>query len=159
MPAYSFKERFVPFVLEGSKPHTIRQRRNQTVQPGVTLYLYYGMRTKYCRKLREEICTDVRTIQIMKSGKVFICDKRLDGHQFLYFINKKYKPAGRYLSESEKDKLAWLDGFRPDGSTLQKPKDCFDLMIRFWKQTHKLAFTGDIIYWEPQKINNEQIKN
>lgn len=152
MPAYSFQERFVPFVLEGSKPQTIRKRRNQKIEPGSILYLYFGMRTKYCRKLREEVCSDVRTIRISKKGKIFICDERLSDYQFEYFINKKFW-RGRTLSVDENERLAWLDGFRPEGTTLASPKGSFNLMIRWWKQTHELPFYGDIIYWKPKPIH------
>lgn len=151
MPAYSFQERFVPFVIEGSKPQTIRKRRNQKIEPGSILYLYFGMRTKYCRKLREEVCTDVRTISISKKGHVFLCGKRLSNADFDLFINKKLFPFGYPLCDRDKDQLAWLDGFRPEGTTLVNASGSFDLMLRWWKQTHGLPFYGDIIYWKPKK--------
>ncbi len=49
MPAYSFKERFVPFILDGTKTQTVRSRRRHPAKPGDTLYLYSGLRTKYCK--------------------------------------------------------------------------------------------------------------
>jgi hypothetical protein len=43
MPAYSYKERFVPMVKDGSKPHTIRSRRKNPAKPGSkhTSYLFW----------------------------------------------------------------------------------------------------------------------
>jgi hypothetical protein len=149
MPAYSFQERFVPFVKDGSKPHTIRARRRSFAKPGDTLYLYYGMRTKHCTKLREEVCSKAKTIFIKKNGAVIIYDDRLDDYQVDLLRNGKYPKMGMKLSDFNKDQLAWRDGFRPEGTSLKNPKGCFDLMIRFWNQTHKLPFIGDIIYWNP----------
>jgi len=64
MPAYNFKKQFAPMVESGAKRQTIRQPRKRQTKPGETLYLYMGMRTKKCRKLRQEICTDVKKIEI-----------------------------------------------------------------------------------------------
>jgi hypothetical protein len=162
MPAYSFQERFVPFVKDGSKNHTIRARRRNFAKPGDTLYLYYGMRTKNCMKLREEICTDVRTIMIFKmktlkaSSSIILFDERLYDDEIIY--NKKgvydrTKAPHIYrtlLSTQDAELLAWRDGFRPEGTTLEKPEGSLELMMRFWNQTHELPFVGDIIYWQPK---------
>jgi hypothetical protein len=48
---------------------------------------------------------------------------------------------------SHKDRFAWLDGFRPKGSTIKNPKGAHAMMMGFWKETHQLPFIGDIIYW------------
>jgi hypothetical protein len=156
MPAYSFKERFVPFVKDGSKPHTIRNRRKrQTVKKGDTCYLYYAMRTKNYTKLREETCIDVRTIFIgVLFGRVEIglCKCRLSDIEVEELKSGKIdlnKVGFSILSEFEKNKLAWRDGFRPEGSRLNNPDGSFELMMRFWQVTHELPFYGDIIYWNP----------
>lgn len=156
MPAYSFKEQFVPFVKDGSKPHTIRaRRRRQSIKKGDTCYLYFGMRTKHCTKLREEFCTDVRTIMIghlLGKPTIAIFDKRLSDQDFealqAGLLNLDEHQIN-VLSDKEKNELAWRDGFRPDGSSLSNCTGSFDLMIRFWNQTHSLPFYGDIIYWNP----------
>ncbi len=145
MPAYSFQERFVPMVKDGTKTHTIRARRNKGfAKPGDTLYLYYGMRTKFCTKLREEICVDVKTIFIKKNGDVFLYDERLTDYQVDLLRNGKYKKKGKQLTPGEKMTLAHRDGFRV-GNMISP--ECFDLMLRFWSATHQLPFIGDIIYW------------
>jgi hypothetical protein len=150
MPVYSFKERFVPFILNGSKPHTIRKRRKYPAKPGDTLYLYFGLRTKYSKKLREEKCLDVKTIYI-KQKAICIAPCRLSDYQIDLLRNKKLRRISfKYLTIEECDRLAWMDGFRPEGSTLKNPKGSFELMYRWWKQTHDLPFIGDIIYWDPK---------
>lgn len=60
MPALNFLKRFAPLIESETKRQTIRPRRKdcRNPQPGQTLYLYTGMRTKYCRKLKEAKCTE-----------------------------------------------------------------------------------------------------
>lgn len=130
MPAYSFQERFVPFVDDGSKTQTIRKRRKGQAKPGDTVYCYFGMRTKYCRKIREGWCLAVQEVRIYSDGRLYINSTQILG-EF-------------------RDVFAWLDGFRPEGSSLQNPAGAFELMHRFWKQTHALPFIGDVIYWRPK---------
>lgn len=155
MPAYSFKECFVPFVLDGSKDHTIRKRRVKgTAKKGDTAYLYYALRTKFCKKLGEGICTDVKTIVIQKDSRnrinVRIYDRRLNDEEFKVsagkFITKKFLQY-ELLEGIEMEQLAWRDGFRPEGSTCDEPHGAGALMMRWWNQTHVLPFVGDIIYW------------
>lgn len=156
MPAYSFKERFVPFVKDGSKPHTIRARRKrQSIKKGSPLYLYFGLRTKHCIKLREEICTDVRTIfigYILGKPEVGIFKTRLTDIEIEEVKEGKLDLSAygfNILSEVERDRLAWRDGFRPEGSTLNNCAGAFELKMHFWRRTHDVPFYGDIIYWEP----------
>jgi hypothetical protein len=131
MPAYSFKERFVPMILDGSKCQTIRANRKGRqghAKPGDTVYLYFGMRTKWCRKLGEGICSQIDPIKITDGG-IYI--------------------AG--MPDNFTDMFAWLDGFRPEGSTFVKSEGSFELILRFWRQTHSLPFEGTIIHWEDFK--------
>jgi len=152
MPAYSFQERFVPWVKDGSKRQTIRSRRKKGfAKKGDTLYLYFAMRTKYCKKLKETTCKDARTIIITSSGIVLLSGRMDD--VFVQIVMDQLKRGvnknriGPVLTTDEANQLAWDDGFRPDGSTAKNPKGCFALMLRWWKQTHELPFVGDIIYW------------
>jgi hypothetical protein len=163
MPAYSFKERFVPMVKDGSKSHTIRARRKKGfAKPGDTLYLYYGMRTKFCTKLREEICTDVKTIVIFHNASVIVFPNYLVPLEFAEVekillldadppvtILKNFQCS--MLNNEEKSMLAWRDGFRYEPTGIKNIGN-FELMIRFWNQTHQLPFIGDIIYWNPTPL-------
>jgi hypothetical protein len=69
MPALNFLKRFAPLVESGTKRQTIRPRRKdcRNPQPGQTLYLYTGMRTQYCRKLKEAKC--IASIPIVFEGR------------------------------------------------------------------------------------------
>lgn len=77
MPAYSFKEQFIEPIKARDKMQTIRGKRRHQAKPGDTLYLYYGMRTKWCTKIGEAICTDVGDIVITEKGDVFVNGKKL----------------------------------------------------------------------------------
>jgi len=127
MPAYSFKERFVPLILSGEKKQTIRNKRKGQAKPGNPLYLFYGMRTKWCKRLLDTTCTAVKSIEIKRTGSVYI--------------------NGRKLTNMEKNILAYDDGFRHEDDLLRGYGGCFQIMLRWWKQTHELPFKGDIIYW------------
>ncbi len=154
MPAYSFKERFVPFVVNGSKPHTIRSIRKNRAKKGDTLYLYFGLRTKYVRKLREEVCNNAISINIDEIFGIVLYDHLLSKQEEeIALINPTDHRLGatKILSSIERDQLAWYDGFRPDGSSESQPYGSYNLMLRFWRQTHALPFVGDIIYWQPNK--------
>lgn len=149
MPAFSFQERFVPMVLDGSKDCTIRARRKKGfAKQGDTLYLYYGMRTKWCRKLREETCTNVNTIIIHKDS-IIVIPRRLSDEELENTPWNEIMPGIVVLSTKEMNSLAWRDGFRPEGSTESNPKGAWQLMKRFWAQTHSLPFIGDHIHWNP----------
>lgn len=156
MPAYSFNERFIPMVMDGSKPHTIRKRRKKGfAKEGDTLYLYYGLRTKWCRKLKETKCVATATIVITqdiakKEPVVLLFDRRLRDDEFEIIegfvkLNTEVNRTAVWLGEL--DKLAWKDGFRPDGTTLENPHNARHLFYKWWKQTHEFPFIGDIIYW------------
>lgn len=164
MPAYSFKDRFVPMVVEGSKPHTIRARREKGfAKKGDRLYLYFGMRTKWCRKLREEVCTNVRTIIITETD-IYVISFRMSDLEVEILKDQMAKTnepgIGMKLDETLRNAFAWADGFRPEGSSKNNPGKAFDLMIRFWRQTHDLssAFIGDLIDWKPTPEGLEKAK-
>lgn len=153
MPAYSFKERFVPFVLDGSKDRTVRARRKGFAKTGDTLYLYFGMRTKWCKKLREEKCTHATTLRI-SDARIRIYNRHLTNDEMQLALKDPHHrslPLSELLPIYQMEYFAWKDGFRPDGSTEKDPRGSFELMIRFWKQTHELPFVGDVQYWKPLK--------
>lgn len=84
MVAFNFKAQFADDVESGKKRQTIRQQRR--CKPGDALQLYTGMRTKKCRKLRDDICTAVHQIVIEKDcGRlnVHLDNERLPHHRAL----------------------------------------------------------------------------
>ncbi|MDP1763063.1 MAG: hypothetical protein Q8L07_04180 [Sediminibacterium sp.] len=152
MPAYSFQQRFVPFVKDGSKPHTVRNRRKNFCKIGDTCYLYYGLRTKWVTKLGESPCINTHSIAIDNFlGILFY--SRLLNNQELYLAKcvpgHVSLPVCKILTPDERNTFAWMDGFRPEGSTKESPGEAYELMIRFWTITHQLPWAGDIIYWKP----------
>lgn len=57
MVAYNFKKQFVEKILDLSKRHTIRRiGKREHAKPGDKLQLYYGQRTKQCRKIADAVC-------------------------------------------------------------------------------------------------------
>ena len=69
MSALSFKKQFAQDVESGKKRQTIRAIRKdfRKIKPGEKLYLYTGMRTKGCRKLKESDCISVRHFRMITS--------------------------------------------------------------------------------------------
>lgn len=70
MVAYNFKKQFAPSVKDGSKTSTIRalRKKGEHAKMGDHLQLYYGMRTKHCRKLLDAVCTGSTPISITEDG-------------------------------------------------------------------------------------------
>lgn len=135
-------------ILDGSKRQTIRARRKHPPRQGQTAYLYTGMRTKNCKKLGEFPINLARSVVITKQ-EIVIYSRTLDDIE-LMIANEN--PSYSYLPPSVSlkdliDEFAYDDGFRPDGTTRKEPKGSFELMIRFWSQTHSLPFAGDLITW------------
>lgn len=143
MPAYSFKQQFIGPIEAGIKKQTIRSIRKYNAKPGQMLYLFYAMRTKYCLKIKDVVCKDVKPIRITKRGNVYV--------------------DGKKLTVLQRDLLAYHDGFLADqpyyysGREILNMKEgevivpasfgAFESMFEFFQGTHSLPFTGNIIYW------------
>jgi len=83
MPALNFKARFAGDVESGRKRCTIHARRKRPTRVGDTLYLYTGMRTKACRRLRTVECAAVVPIviehrRIYLNGRPLLIQQRRD---------------------------------------------------------------------------------
>ena len=126
MGLYGFKPQFWRYVLEGSKCHTIRYRRVHPDKPGSTMHLYGNPRQPDSFLLLAAKCVAVKPIALDRS---------------------RIEIEGTKLSRDERDALAWRDGFRPEGSTAEKPGRAFDLMAEFWRDS-ALPLEGSINYWE-----------
>ncbi len=126
MPAINFKKEFADKVESGKKVQTIRALRKdgKNPKPGQPLYLYTGMRTKYCRKLGEGTCKSVEPITI-------------DSYEIdLNCVN---------LSSRETWDLVEADGF---GVGYLAEDAFFD----FFRKTHGLPFWGLLIKWELKEV-------
>jgi len=93
MPALNFKKQFAPKVESGEKRQSIRAKRRdgRNPWPGQWLYLYTGMRTKGCRKLRDSECLSVQEIILDWYLGIFL--------------------GGKWLNPIQKRELAIEDGF------------------------------------------------
>lgn len=121
MPLLGFKKQFIDKILSGEKRSTIRKYRKdaKNPHPGQTLYLYSGLRTKSCRKLKEVVCKSVSSIYIDRNGYNIDVTVELKDYDALSIAI-----------------LAQSDGF--DTIT-----DFFD----FFEKTHGLPFSGLLIEW------------
>lgn len=121
MGLYNFQKRFVPFILDGRKTHTIRGVRANPDKPGNTLHLYTGLRQKGATLLMRVLCVRVEEIEIR------------DG----IFGDENHAAVsidGASLDRSEREALAVRDGF-----------ESFEQMIQFWRG--RLPFKGHVIHW------------
>lgn len=119
MGVYDFKDRFVPFILDGSKTHTIRGERADGYrdEPGDIMHLYNKLRTKKRNLVMRAPCVRVEPIIITPGAMVRI--------------------SGEWLEDDEREALARRDGF-PD----------FAEMIAFWREPkNRLPFKGWVFHW------------
>ena len=79
MPALNFKKQFAHLVESGEKRQTIRACRKDGRDPktGDKLFLYTGMRTKDCRKLKEVVCKSVESIRILNYSDIYLNDNQM----------------------------------------------------------------------------------
>ena len=135
MGLYGFKPQFVPYILEGSKTHTIRANRAHPDVPGNTVHLYTGLRGKGpATLLFRAPCVRVEPIEIMDLGS--------NG----YPRHLAIRIGGDVLTEDETNMLAWRDGFRPRGC---ETEGSWEKMHVFWKG--RLPFIGQIIHWDYER--------
>jgi hypothetical protein len=125
MPALSFKAQFVEPIESGKKAQTIRAiSKRRPPQVGETLYLYYAMRTKQCRKIGEAICESVTAITITATSI-------------------RIGLVGDMLSPRALYNFAQADGFAS-----------WEDLVKFWIDNHGPAcfpFTGLLIRWHSLK--------
>ena len=125
MPAFNFKGQFVERIQDGSKGGTIRKHgKRRPVREGQTLFLYYGQRTKWCKKIMEAPCVEVWAIAISEYGIGMIRN------------HKRVKLD----TITELNRFAVSDGF-PDWATMK----------RYWLMHDGLPFEGFHVRWIPLK--------
>jgi len=123
MGLYNFQPRFVPFILDHSKTHTIRSDRVHRDNAGNIMHLFTGLRHPGARCLMRCPCVKVERIEITEMPHILI--------------------DGNMLTEDECNQLAWRDGFRPADKD-----DAFITMMEFW--SGRLPFFGHIYHWNPE---------
>ena len=122
MVAYSFKKQFIDPIERGFKRQTIRAYRKRHARPGEPMQIYFGMRTKHCRKIIDDPdCRSVEDIEI-----------HVGPHGFEGIWFDEYE-----LCPREMKALAVADGFTDVGD-----------MHAFWAQEHGTGrFEGVLIKW------------
>lgn len=137
MPSLSYKGRFVEYVEEGLKPNpkgrvkrqSIRNLRKRLFKKGDTLYHFYGMRTKWCRRLGQSVCEQADLIEI--KAKVILIGS----------LNERGRVAVHKIitNTDQLNEFAYADGF-----------ESWSDMVRWWKITHGskcFPFRGQLIKW------------
>lgn len=74
MVAISFMKQFAPLVESGKKRQTIREKTKAFT--GCKLQLYYGQRTKKCRKLMDAVCTRTLSIRLSECEVILTVGRR-----------------------------------------------------------------------------------
>lgn len=138
-----FKSQFVPYVLDGTKTHTIRAMRRNPPRVGEICHCYAGLRTKQCALLGRWECSGVQEAEITMG-----------------LISLVIAIDGELLSQDEADRFAWRDGFRAPNMTGKNEVrknwiDCgvwLEQMTKFWKEQHHMQvgdlFVGPLIHWK-----------
>jgi len=116
--AAAHRER-APHAKTHPKRQTIRARRadGRDPQPGETLHLYTGLRTKDVRKLGEVRCRRVERLRIAAGGA-------------------RVERGGERLDRAQLRRLARADGF-----------DSPEELVAFFERRHGLPFDGYLIRW------------
>lgn len=151
-----FKKQFVPYVLDGSKRHTIRAGERWKV----------GMRADLFEESRRRKVYDANGVQVSGMRLLFrdqvskvepiriSCSSSLTGLVPLH-ERTSIVIGDEVLSLDELDAFAWRDGFRrPDLLPQGAPQawGCFFEMVCFWETTHgfgskMLSFDGQLVHW------------
>jgi hypothetical protein len=132
-----FKVRFVPFVEEGSKTHTIRADRARQPKPGDVCHCYTGLRQKGARLLGRWICTRVDDMLIEASYGPYDIP-----------LWVRIRINGDQLSKSETSRLCYADGFRSDVE-----EHAWMEFAEYWRRENRKALGSDrTLRWKGKLI-------
>lgn len=137
MGALSFKKQFIkPLQLglknkKGGKRQSIRNFRKRPLKVGETVYLYFGMRTKHCKKIGESVIKYVQRICIKKDHiKIYVyCEKC------------EWWKLDKWITGNDLNTFAKADGFKD-----------FEDMKSFWIKEHgkkgnPFPYNGNLYKW------------
>jgi len=149
MGLYNFKIEFRPFIKDWSKRHTIRGERERPDMPGKVMHLFTGLRHPGAECLMRTRCVRRDFIVITDAHRIRIgASIGFSDYPALYGEGQFQRGGFVDLDQDEQNALAWKDGFRPEGSSLENPGDAFRLMMQFWEG--RLPFQGNIYHWDPR---------
>lgn len=139
-----FQPRFVPFIEDGSKTHTIRAKRKIAPKVGETCHCYTGLRHKGARLLGRWKCVRVQEVRIMYG---------VLNQPVMVVID------GVILSGDEANSFFHRDGFRDGGGGEKYPS--IVQAAELWRGP-SLPFRGDLIHWEytdaQRKVPNPDVE-
>lgn len=131
MGLYNFQKRFVPYLLDGTKTHTIRGVRAHPDKPGNTIHLYTGLRQKSARLLFRAPCVRVDEIEFRRDTR----------EALIVQVN------GDHLSRDEIESLFDRDGFRTHlGLDPTGRINATEQALMHW--CGRLPFVGHMIHWD-----------
>jgi hypothetical protein len=148
-----FKDRFEPFIMDGSKTHSIRGGERWSV--GMRADLYVRMRQPDMRLLFRAPVVRVEPIRISLRQVEFRPDN--------FLVSLAIEINGQLLDDDEANALAWRDGFRDSPVDFDGPSEALNEMTWFWLKEHGAAgdmppFEGQIVHWDYSKrwdVNGE----
>lgn len=138
-----FKKRFEPFIIEGSKTHTIRRTKKVSPKVGETCHCYGDVRQKTMHLLGRWPCIAIDDIVIKP---VMVENWRSLGLDKPMVITLKVFINGEELSPDEAETLFYRDGFRD-----VQPAYTSTAMARdFWREKFEDGepFRGQMIHWD-----------
>lgn len=71
MPSLSFQKRFAPAIEVGTKCQTIRAQRKRPIRVGDKLFLFTGMRTPQCKRIKETVCVSADYVHIERNRVIY----------------------------------------------------------------------------------------
>lgn len=143
-----FKDRFEPYVLDGSKTHSIRAGKRWEV--GMRADCYVRPRQKGMRLLYRATVVRVDPISIWLRPP----QARLYADERVFAGALGIAVCDTVLSDDEANLLAWQDGFRSRPCERGGPLDALAEMAMFWLPVYRLEekpFHGQLIHWDYKK--------
>lgn len=134
-----FKDRFVPYVLDGSKTHTIRA--GQRWRADMRADLFAKVRQKGMTLLFRAPVVRVEEIEISFTDEW----KGYDGSGFLI---KSILVNGCELSADEANQFAYRDGFRSGKFRSRARLSALREMSEYWEASSLEPFHGQIVHWD-----------
>ena len=128
MVAFSFMKRFVADVEAGRKLQTMRKGALRC-KVGDRVQLYYGQRTKHCRKLAESVCKIALPVRLSP-----------------YFITV----FDWTFPESERDIIARMDGFK-------NWEELVEFFFPFGWCGNSDDFIGGLYQWAPLDVQQIEL--
>lgn len=126
MVAFNFQKQFVEPIEAGIKDGTIRDKLR--CKAGDKLQLYYGQRTKYCRKISDAVC--------VSTWEVLVTDQDVMCMEITPAKNNKAK-IKMYFGIEAREQIAKEEGFT-----------CWEHMRDWFKENKGLPYTGYLAKWE-----------